>query len=334
MPLSDNARGALLMTLSMGGFAINDAIMKVTFETMPLAQGIFLRGVAASAIILLIAWRAQALAYRPSLRDTLVLCVRTGAEILGTLAFMIAIANMPFAAATAILQAAPLAVTMVAALFLKEPVGWRRWTAIGVGFLGMVIMVRPGGEAFDIYAILSICTVACIVVRDLATRFVDNAMPTPFVASVTVVSISIGGGIASLIEGWQPVSGGTLGLYAAAGVFIVGGYLFNVASLRIGDISAVAPFRYTVLLYALILGFLVFGEVPDDWTILGATIVMGAGLYTLWRESRVGDTRSAAQAPAHPFDMSDTHRIERDEPAMEDADERRRTDEAAERLRL
>lgn len=323
MPLSDNARGALFMTLSMGGFAINDTLMKVTFETMPLAQGVFLRGVVASAIVILIAWRARGLFHRPSLRDALVLCVRTGAELLGTISFMIAIANMPIAAATAILQAAPLAVTMVAALFLKEPVGWRRWTAIAVGFVGMVIMVRPGGEAFDIYAVLAIGTVACIVIRDLATRFVSHAMPTSFVASVTVVSVSLGGGIVSLIEGWQPVPGPTLGLYVAASAFIVVGYLFNVTSMRLGDVSAVAPFRYTVLLYALILGFLVFGEVPDGWTILGATIVMGAGLYTLWRESRVGRTRSAAQAPAHPFDMSDTHRIERDERMVEKVGERR-----------
>jgi drug/metabolite transporter (DMT)-like permease len=324
MPRSDNARGALFMTLSMGGFAINDTIMKLTFETMPLAQGIFLRGLVASSIVFVIAWRAGAFRYRPSLRDSLVLTVRTGAELVGTISFMICIANMPIAAATAILQAAPLAVTMMAALFLREPVGWRRWTAIAVGFVGMVIMVRPGGEDFDLYALLAVATVGCIVVRDLATRFVSEGMPTPFVASVTVVSVSLGAGIVSLLEGWQAAPAETLGLYAAAGAFIVVGYLFNVTSMRIGDVSAVAPFRYTVLLYALILGFLVFGEVPDVPTLVGATIVMGAGLYTLWRESRVGRSRNAAQAPAHPFDMSDAHRIAGEDRVLEPADDGRR----------
>jgi drug/metabolite transporter (DMT)-like permease len=323
MPLSDNARGALFMTLSMGGFAVNDAIMKVTFETMPLAQGIFLRGFCAGAIILGIAWHAGAFRFRPSARDVGILAVRTTAELVGTLTFMIAIANMPIAAATAILQAAPLAVTMTAALFLREPVGWRRWSAIAVGFAGVLIMVRPGGADFDVYAALAIGTVVCVTIRDVATRYLSHHIPSSFVASVTVVSVSLGGAAVSLLEGWQPVSGPTLGLYAGAGAFIVVGYLFSVTAMRVGEVSAVSPFRYTVLLYALILGFVIFGEVPDAPTAVGAAIVMGAGLYTLWREQRKGRTRSAAEAPAHPFDASDANRFLVDDSLLEPAAQQR-----------
>jgi drug/metabolite transporter (DMT)-like permease len=298
---TDNTRGALFMALSMAGFACNDAIMKYTFETMPLAQGVFLRGLFATALVGALAWRARALFYVPRRGERLPLLFRTIGELGATASFMIAIANMPIAAATAVLQAAPLGVTLAAALFLAEPVGWRRWTAILVGFGGVLIMIRPGTDDFNLFAAVAFITVCFIVVRDLTTRAMGPRVPTLFASFLTASSVTLTAGLLSPIEGWRPVSGEIMALYAAAAGFIIVGYVFITVAMRLGDVSAVSPFRYAVLLWALVLGLIVFKEVPSLPTLAGAAIVVAAGLYTLWREQTVARRRTAATASTRPF---------------------------------
>lgn len=297
---NDNARGAFFMTVSMAGFACNDVIMKYAFETMPLAQSVFLRGIGATMLIAILAWRAGAINYRPRRGERLPLALRTLGELGATASFMIALANMPIAAATAVLQAAPLAVTLVAALFLGEPVGWRRWTAIVVGFGGVLLMIRPGTEDFNVYAAVVLGTVACVVLRDLTTRGMGPRVPALYASLLTAAAVTATAGLLIPLEGWRPVSPGLLGLYGAAATFLIVGYICLVLAMRLGDVSAVSPFRYSVFLWALILGLLVFGEVPTALTLLGAVIVVAAGLYTLWREQVVSRRRFAADATGRP----------------------------------
>ncbi len=295
MPLSDNAQGALWMMLSMAGFVLNDTFMKSLAGEVPLFQAIFLRGLIATALIGALAWQRGALAHVPRGPDRRMILYRMVGEIGGTSLFLTALFNMPLANATAIIQAAPLTVTLAAALFLRHPVGWRRYTAIGVGFVGVLLIVRPGGEGFNAYSLAALGSVLFITLRDVATRGLSVTMPGLFVTVLTSVAITSFAGAVTAFEDWQPVRWEILGRLACASVLLLLGYYAGIAAMRIGEIGFVSPFRYSNLLWALALGFFVFGDVPSWLTIAGAAIVMGTGLYTLHRE-RVTARQLARQA--------------------------------------
>jgi S-adenosylmethionine uptake transporter len=189
---------------------------------------------------------------------------------------------------TAIIQFAPLAVTLSAALFLGEPVGWRRWSAIAMGFVGMVLIVGPGTEGLNVYAFAAIGAVFFIVLRDLVTRGLSPDVPSFLVTLATAFSITAFAGAITAWNGWEPIEWPPhrYALYAAA-LFLLVGYYAGIQSMRTGDIAAIAPFRYTNLLWALALGLVVFGETPSAIALAGASIIAGAGLYTLYREQVV-----------------------------------------------
>ncbi len=300
MVLTDNVRGAILMTVSMAAFVVNDTMMKVTFETLPVAQTLFFRGLMASSMILAMAAYTGALRYRPPRRDRWPLALRLIGEVGATSSFMLALANTPIANAVAVLQAAPLFVTMAAALFLGETVRWRRWSAIGVGFIGMLIIVQPGAEGFDAYALYAVLTVLFITARDIGTRNLSEGTPTLWASATSALVVTVGAGLIIPLEGWRPMGRSEFALSFGASLFVIIGYVTHVGSVRLGEISAVAPFRYTVLIWALMLGFFVFGEMPNALTLLGSVIVTAAGLYTIWREQAVGQS-DAARAVSRPF---------------------------------
>ena len=303
MALSENARGALLMTGSMGCFVLNDTLMKVAFESVPVAQTLFFRGVFASLMLIAMAVHTGAIRYKPTRDDVKPFILRAIGEVGATASFMMALYNMEIANAMAVLQAAPLAVTVGAALFLGERVRWRRWSAIGVGFIGMLVIVRPGTEGFDAYALFAVLSVIFIAIRDLATHEMSRDVPTVFASVISALLVTVGAGVLIPIEGWAPMGGSdTLHIFGA-GVAIVIGYVTSVSAMRMGEVSAVSPFRYTVLLWALLWGFLFFHTLPDAMTFLGAGIVVAAGLYTLWRERSVGQS-TATYASNRPFDGS------------------------------
>ncbi|MEM7652433.1 MAG: DMT family transporter [Pseudomonadota bacterium] len=282
--ISANVRGAALMTTAMAAYVSNDALMKLISDELGLFQALAIRGLFTIALIGLWAlFRGELLAKIPK-SDRPALLWRIVGEIGATFCFLTALFNMPIANATAILQALPLAVTLAAAMFLKEPVGWRRYSAIALGFIGVLIIVRPGSEGFNTYSILAVIAVGFIVLRDLATRRLSAEVPSLQVSLMTAVVITIASALVSQTETWAPVEMGTIAILAAASVFIVFGYLFGVMTMRVGEISFVAPFRYMSLLWAIVLGLLVFGDVPDLWTIIGSIIVVGTGIYTFYRE--------------------------------------------------
>ncbi len=285
-PLSDNLRGALFMTVSMIGFALNDAAMKLVSDDLDLMQSIFIRGMFATLFVGLLAHYKGVLRVRTERPDQKKLGLRIFGEIGGTFCFLTALFNMPIANATAILQALPLAITLAAAVFLREAVGWRRYLASAIGFCGVLIIVRPGSDGFNEYALFALAAIFFLTIRDLSTRQLSRTMPSLFVSLLTSISIMILGGLGTLVTGWQPVGAMSVSLLALSACFLLLGYIFGVMAMRIGDIGFVSPFRYTILLWAILAGIILFGEIPDVWTLLGGMIVIGTGLFTLYRERR------------------------------------------------
>ncbi len=287
MTRSDNLTGAILMMASMAAFTLNDTMMKSLAGEVPLFQLLFLRGVLTTIAVGGMAWWMGVLWPKISRRDAGVIMLRMGAESLAAYCFLTALFNMPIANVTAILQALPLTITLMAALIFREPIGWRRLLAIVVGFVGVLLIVRPGPEGFDANVIYALAAVGFVTLRDLATRRLSREVPSLFVTLVTSASIMAIFGLASLTGGWAEMDMRAGALTAGAAVMIIGGYLFSIMVMRVGEISYVAPFRYTGLIWALGLGWLVFGEWPDDITLLGAAIVVSSGIFMLYREARL-----------------------------------------------
>jgi drug/metabolite transporter (DMT)-like permease len=291
--LSDNARGAILMNVAMAAFTLNDTAMKSAMETVPLFQAITIRGVLATAALILIGLRMGGLTLRLPRRDLGLLGLRSLAEVVGTLLFLAALVHMPLANLSAIMQVLPLAVTLAAAVFLKERIGWRRLTAILIGFAGVLIIIRPGPAGFDIWSLMGLGSVLAVVVRDLVTRGMSQALPSVTVALSAAVTVLGLGLVGTAMQGWQPVALMDLLRLVGAAVALIIGYLTVVMTMRVGEISFIAPFRYMALLWAIVLGWLAFGQLPDVLTLFGAGLVVATGIFTFWRERRL---KAQAQA--------------------------------------
>ncbi|RDC72040.1 DMT family transporter [Rhodovulum sp. 12E13] len=304
MALTDNAKGALLMMGSMAAFTVNDTFMKTLAGELPLAQAIFLRGLATSAAMLALARAMGRLRLRLPRRDLGLLALRTAGEIGAVYFFLTALFNMPLANATAILQALPLAVTLAGAVVFREPLGWRRLTAILVGFAGVLLIVRPGTEGFTIYSLYVLAAVACVTVRDLAVRRMSGALPSLTVAFVASAGVTVTFGLVAAMQPWAPVSAASAGLLLGAAGTILLAYILSVTAMRVGELAVVAPFRYTGLVVALILGYVVFGDWPTPLTLVGAALVVATGAFTLWRERQLARA-APARVPRKP--RVDTH---------------------------
>ncbi len=277
----------MLMAGSMTAFTVNDAFMKALADELPLMQALFLRGIGVALCLLVLCRMMGQLKFDLGRRDWVLILLRTLAEVGGAFFFLTALFHMPIANLSAILQTLPLTVTLAGAVFLGETLGWRRFSAILIGFCGVLLIVKPGGAGFDIYSIYAIAAVACVTLRDLAARRMSHAAPSVLVALMAAIGVTLFAGLMALFVDWAPLSGRAALQLGGAMVFIIGGYVFSVAAMRVGDLSFVAPFRYTSLLVALILGLLIFGDFPDRLTLLGAAIVVTTGLFTLYREARL-----------------------------------------------
>lgn len=290
------------MTVSMAGFTLSDAITKFLFDFMNMGELMLVRGVIATALVAMLGWSRGAFDKPVALLHPLI-ALRVFGEAAATLTFFIGLAAMPLPNVSAIMQALPLAVTAGAAIVYAEPVGWRRWSAVGVGFLGVLLIVRPGTEGFSSASLWILACVFFCVVRDLATKRIPEEIPTLAVSTLTAAAVTAIGAVMILpLGGWRPIEPGHLGLIAIAAVLLLFGYQFIIMAMRRGDISFVAPFRYTALVWALFLGWLVFSVIPDTMTLTGSAIVVGSGLYMLWRERRrdnpiVAEATGPAMAP-------------------------------------
>ncbi|PVA11222.1 EamA family transporter [Pelagivirga sediminicola] len=291
MRLSENTIGALLMMASMAAYTLNDTLMKSLSGHVPLFQVIFLRGCLTSAAVAVIAWRMGAFSKRVSRRDTGAIALRVLGEVAGTYFFLTALYHMPLANVTSILQALPLAITLTAALVFREKIGLPRLGAITVGFIGVMLIVRPGAEGFNLYALYGLAAVGCLTVRDLATRSLSRETSSMLVTFATSVTVMAAFGLAQLGGEWAPLDRTDIAKIGGAAALIVAGYLTSIMVVRVGDIGFTAPFRYTAILWALVLGWLAFGDWPAPIVLVGAGIVVASGLFTLYREARLGRKR-------------------------------------------
>jgi drug/metabolite transporter (DMT)-like permease len=308
LPLSDNSRGALLMALAMALFTVNDALVKSVTTEISVAQIMAVRGVMTVLLVYGIIRHMKIHVPRRILRDPLAL-LRAFCEVAATVTYFTALSRLDFAVAGSIMQSLPLVVTLGAAIFLREPVGWRRWTAIGVGLAGVILIIRPGAEGFTPDAMLAVVSLFFTASRDLITRRISADIPSLGITLLTAVANTVLGAVLIVpMGGWQPVSGGTFAVLVLTSILVFGGYQAVIMAMRKGEISFVAPFRYTSLLWSLTIGVFFFGEHPTGTMLIGAAIVIGSGLYTFYRESK--RKQSAAQttetAPPGSIQTQDT----------------------------
>lgn len=284
----DNLLGAALMVASMAVFTLNDTAMKYVTATLPLSEAMFLRGAAITLVLGLMAQRDGGVMWWPSVpRDRWMLGGRAVTEASSTVIYLVALQNMALGELSAIMQSLPLAVMLAAAVIFREPMGWRRMLAVAVGFLGVMLILRPGTARFDIWAGLAVLTVLLIVVRDLTTRAMTREVRSSTVAFSAALVVTLSAFAAPSQGPWRMPSGDEAMWLAGSAFFLTAGYLSAVATMRVGDIGFVTPFRYTSLLFAVLLGFLVFDEWPDLWTWTGSALIVSAGLYSIWRETRL-----------------------------------------------
>lgn len=285
--MNPNVLGALLMMASMFSFTVNDAFVKATNGALPLAQLLTLRGLLATTLFFALAMALKGLRFGLGRQAWTLILMRCGTEIGAAYFFLTALLNLPFANVTAVLQAMPLAVMLGAFLFFKEPIGWRRMSAIVVGFAGMLLIVRPGSEGFSAWSLYALVAVFFVTARDLITRKLPRETPSLTVAFCTSLTVTLFFGTTTLTREWVPVTPDLWLLICGSALFVIGGYVFSIQTMRVGEVSFVAPFRYTSLLWATLLGFVVFGEWPDTLTFVGAGIIIAAGLFTFYRERRL-----------------------------------------------
>lgn len=282
---TDNTAATLLIVGSMAAFAVEDLFLKRAATALPPGQVIAIMGAAGALVFWIVAaLKGQPILIRDALRGAPL--IRALSEAGATIFYVTALALIPLSINSALLQATPLVVTMGAALFLGEPVGWRRWSAIAVGFLGVLIVLQPWGAGFEVAGILTVISVVILAARDLATRAMPANIGTFQLTTWAYLSLVLAGLLLMAISGDRPAAIDParwldLGVALISGLI---GYYAVTAATRVGEVAVVAPFRYTRLIFALILAVTVLGERLSGLTILGAGLIIGSGLYTFARE--------------------------------------------------
>lgn len=280
-------RAIFLMIFAMALLALSDVFIKLSSQVLSPGHVMFYLSTGGTVCFLLIAlWQRAPILSRDALHPWVL--ARSGFEIIGGLGLVMAIGRIPLSLLAAIMQMAPLVVTLGAALFLREPVGPRRWIAIFAGIVGMLLVIRPGADSFEPAALFAVMGVCGLGFRDLITRLSPQHVPSISLATWGF-SATIPTGLLLMLFFDAPsgVAPQTLWHMTAAIVVTAAGYYAVTQAMRIAPAAIVSPFRYTRLLFTMSLGILVFGERPDTLTLLGAGIILAAGLYALYRERQI-----------------------------------------------
>jgi len=290
--MSANKSGAGFMILAMAAFALEDSFFKAATQHSSVGTALICFGLMGLALFASQSWRRGEAVWHPAcLKRTMLL--RSAFELLGRLFFALALAHAPLSSTSAILQAAPIVVTLGAIFVFGEAVGWRRWLAMALGFLGVLVVIRPGFESFQITSLYALLATIGFAGRDLATRASPPAMSTAQLGSLGFAVVSVAGLLLMALDGALPPPPTGQSLLFTAGAALVGvlAYAALTRAMRAGDVGFVAPYRYTRLVFALLIAFTVFGERPDPLTLLGAAIIVLAGLYSFARARSAGSGR-------------------------------------------
>ena len=272
------------MVVSMVCFAANDAFIKSLGGVLPTYQTLAVRGglvvLLLSVLVMHSGWRAHELGYW----DRMILALRSLSEVGAAFFIVTALYNMELANMTAILQLLPLTIPLAAFLFLGEPLGWRRISAIAMGFVGMLLIVKPGSEVFNIYSLFCLAAVVCVTVRDLTARSLGSKLSSQEMSLFAAFGVFVAASFATVFEPWVPITLAAWATLLGASVAIFFGYMASVMAIRTGDVSFTAQFRYVGLIAALILGYVFFAEWPDTFALIGAGVIVGTGTFTLYRQ--------------------------------------------------
>jgi drug/metabolite transporter (DMT)-like permease len=278
-----NRRGILTMTGAMVFFVINDALVKWVSTDLPTPQLIFVRGVMTTALLLaLAAWMGQLRLWRSALTRSVP--TRALVDSLASFTYLTAMFHMPLGNATAINLAGPLFLTMLAVFFLHERVSLGRWALILLGFAGVLLVVQPRAGEFNSYAWLCLLAAMLHAGRDFLTRLVPAQVPSLLITLSTAMMVTLLAGVWSMFEPWRAMSTTHIGQLFAAAMCLAAGYHLLTLSMRWGDMSVIGPFRYSGLLMALLLGYLMWGDVPNGLAWCGIALVVAAGLGLLQAE--------------------------------------------------
>lgn len=286
-----NLKGIAAMVAATALFTCGDAAMKLVSGSLPTGETVFVRGVSTVTIVTIAAFWTGAIY---GLRDAFVRAMgwRSVGDVGSALFFQGALARLPFADLMGILQMTPLSLTAASALFLGEHVGWRRWTAVAIGFAGALLVIKPGSSAFNAWALLGVLSVLCGTLRDVSTRRLDVALSPLLIMMLSQILVASAGLGCWVFETWQVPNLGELFGLVFASVFSLMGHLCVIYSLRSGEMAAVAPFRYAGIVWAILIGFLIWHQLPDVLSLTGISILVSAGLYTFYREQQLRRARS------------------------------------------
>ncbi len=269
--------GCLLLT-------VNDAVVKWVSGEFQLGQVLATRGLAALIVIMaVVAWRKELHIFR--IRYPGVQLARAILMIISTFLFVSGLRVLPLAENIAIAFVGPIFVTALAPVFLAEKVGWRRWTAVLVGFTGVLVMLRPGGDGLNWIALFPAGAALCGALRDILTRRISHGEATGTTLFYSTLGVTLAGAAAAPFA-WQTPGASDLALLALAGVLLCSAHFLHIETFRFAEAALVAPFKYSSLLWAMAFGFLIWGDVPDAWTLLGAGLLVGSGIYIFHREGR------------------------------------------------
>ena len=280
----DNTRGILAMSASVVVFIFNDALMKLASETMPSLQAIGLRGIFATgwcalAITVSGDWRHARRLAHPAV------ALRGVLEATAAITYLVALAFIPFAIATAVNMSTPLFLAVLAVLMLGEKVGWRRWCAITVGFLGVLMVIQPEPGDINGWTWLVVLSSLVGALRDVIARWVPPAVPSVVVSLSSAVTVGVAGCLWVTLHGWQPMPARGIAYVAGSSLLLAAGYQFLIIGLRSrAEYSVMGAFRYASVLWAIALGYAVWGDVPNLLAFAGIAVVVGSGLYILHRE--------------------------------------------------
>ena len=280
---ADNRRGILAMSLAMAFFIANDALVKQVSATLPGPQLIFIRGMMATTLVLIMA-QAMGLLKNWRLMLNRMLWVRGVIDAVASMTFLTALFHLPLGNATAINLASPLFITAFAIYYFKERVTFQRGAFILLGFSGVLMVVQPASDGFNVYGVICVVATLLHAARDTLTRVISLRIPVLLITLSTAVAVSIGSGLATLTQTWAPVTDANLLMLFGASVFLSLAYYFLIVAMRSGEMSLVAPFRYSGLLFALLIGYLVWEELPNLMAWTGILLLVVSGLMILREE--------------------------------------------------
>jgi drug/metabolite transporter (DMT)-like permease len=279
-----NMRGIVAVLVSMALFVLSDSVVKLAGEMMPATEIMAVRGVMA---VLLMGGVAAATIDRSKwhLVAQPRVVIRASIEAIVAVLFLIALPQLPLADITAIQQVTPIVLTVLSAAVLKEVVGWRRWLAVLAGFVGVVLVIQPTAEGINLFALSALACAALVAVRDIITRGLDPGIPTALVTFTTTLSVCVAGFVGAPLQSWQTPTPFGFALLAASAVLVSLANIFIIRAFRGTEVSVVAPFRYAGVFWAIVLGFAIWGHIPNALAIAGTVILVASGLYIMHREA-------------------------------------------------